>query len=519
MTLKTSRRSLIKGAGALGLGGLLGISGQPLRAATTPSSGGTFRLGVASFDTGETLDPQVTETKFMMNLQWQLRNNLIEIGPGGVLEPELATSWSANDDLSVWTFKLREGVEFHNGKTMTSEDVVFSLNLHRGEKTVSQSKSLMTSIKDIKANGPYEISVELDGPNSSFPAVMALFSLVIVPAGDMDFDKGIGTGGYILESFEPGVKSVVKRNPNYWKAGRAHFDKIEILAIRDVNARTTALQTGQIDAMNAVDPTTAALMSRLPGVDLLQTQGKVHYCFSMITTDPLFSNPDVRKAMKLAIDREDMVKKVLGGYGSVANDQPISEAYQYFNGTIAQHSYDPDQAKALLKSAGAEGLKTTLHASDTPFTGAVDAAQLFSEHASAAGINIEVSREPDDGYWSNIWGKKPFFASRWSGRANEDLMLTLAYSKEALGDYNATNWDNDAFNKALVAARSEKDDEQRKALYWECQSLLHDDGGVIAPVWADFLDAKSSKVSASEKISGDWDLDGCRASERWWFNA
>jgi len=476
MTLKTSRRSLIKGAGALGLGGLLGISGQPLRAATTPSSGGTFRLGVASFDTGD----------------------LIEIGPGGVLEPELATSWSANDDLSVWTFKLREGVEFHNGKTMTSEDVVFS---------------------DIKANGPYEISVELDGPNSSFPAVMALFSLVIVPAGDMDFDKGIGTGGYILESFEPGVKSVVKRNPNYWKAGRAHFDKIEILAIRDVNARTTALQTGQIDAMNAVDPTTAALMSRLPGVDLLQTQGKVHYCFSMITTDPLFSNPDVRKAMKLAIDREDMVKKVLGGYGSVANDQPISEAYQYFNGTIAQHSYDPDQAKALLKSAGAEGLKTTLHASDTPFTGAVDAAQLFSEHASAAGINIEVSREPDDGYWSNIWGKKPFFASRWSGRANEDLMLTLAYSKEALGDYNATNWDNDAFNKALVAARSEKDDEQRKALYWECQSLLHDDGGVIAPVWADFLDAKSSKVSASEKISGDWDLDGCRASERWWFNA
>nr|WP_158503173.1 hypothetical protein [Shimia thalassica] len=160
-----------------------------------------------------------------------------------------------------------------------------------------------------------------------------------------------------------------------------------------------------------------------------------------------------------------------------------------------------------------------MHASNTPFTGAVDVAQLFSEHAAAAGINITVSREPEDGYWSNIWGKKPFFASRWSGRATEDLMLLLGYSKEALGGYNATNWDNDAFNVALTAARSEKDDAKRRALYAECQSIVAEDGGLIAPVWADFLDAKSSKVSTPDAISGDWDLDGNRCAERWWFNA
>lgn len=518
MDFTPNRRSVLLGASAFGATTLLGLSGQPLRAAT-PQQGGTLRLGIGSFDSGETLDPQAAETKFMQNLQWQLRNNLIEVGAGGVLIPELATSWGSNDDLTVWTFQLREGVQFHNGKTMDADDVVYSINLHRGEASYSQVKSLVSVISDVQATGPNEVTVTLASGNAGFPAVMSLTCMYIVPADDTNFDAGIGTGPYILESYEPGVKSVVRKNPNYWKANAAHFDSVEMLAIRDVNARTTALQTGEIDAMNSVDPSTANLLAVLPGVDLIQTQGKVHYCFSMFTTDPLFSDVRVRKAMKLSINRQDMVDKVLNGYGSIANDQPISGAYEYFNPDIPQHEYDPEQAKSLLKAAGAEGLTTTLHASNTPFTGAVDAAQLFSEHAAASGITINVSREPEDGYWSNIWGKKAFFASRWSGRANEDLMLSLAYSKESLGGYNATNWDNGAFNRALVAARSEKDDAKRRALYAECQMLLATDGGLIAPVWADFLDAKSSKVSTPEAISGDWDLDGNRCAERWWFNA
>lgn len=518
MTLSIDRRSLLLGAGAMGGAVMLGLSGQPLRAAT-PQPGGTLRLGIGSFDSGETLDPQVNETKFMQNLQWQLRNNLIEIGAGGVLVPELATSWEPNDDLTVWTFKLRQGVEFHNGKTMDANDVVFSINLHRGPDTISQTKSLVAVIKDVEATAPDEVKITLHEPNAGFAPVMALTTMTIVPADDMNFDAGIGTGAYMLETYEPGIKSIVRKNPNYWKEGRGHFDSIEMLAIRDVNARTTALQTDQIDVMNSVDPTTANLMAVMPGVDLVQTQGKVHYCFCMYTTDPLFKDLRVRRAMKMAIDRQDMVDKVLNGYGSIANDQPISEAYRFHNPDLPQTSYDPEQAKALLKKAGAEGLATTLHASNTPFTGAVEAAQLFAEHAKKAGIDINVAREPEDGYWTNIWGTKPFFASRWSGRANEDLMLSLAYSKEALGGYNATNWDNDAFNTALVAARSEKDEAKRRELYYECQRILSDEGGMIAPVWADFLDAKSQKVGIPDEVSGDWDLDGNRCGERWWFNA
>lgn len=519
MTISTSRRSLLLGAGALGATGLLGLSGQPLRAQASPAQGGDFRLAIADFDSGETLDPQRAESKFMINLQWQIRNNLIEVGPGGVLIPELATSWEPNDDLTAWVFKLREGIEFHNGKTMDAGDVVFSLNLHRGEQSVSEAKSLMDQVTDVKATAPNEVTVSLSGPNATFPAIMTITTMLIVPADDPNFDAGIGTGGYVLENYEPGVKSLVKRAPNYWKEGRAHFDSVELLAIRDVNARTTALQTGQVHAMNFVDPTTAALLKTMPGVDLIQTQGKVHLCYSMNTAMDPYGDNDVRMAMKLAIDREDFVNKILGGYGSVANDQPISTAYPVHNPNLEQHSYDPDKARALMKKAGQEGTTFKLHASETPFAGAVAGAQLFSEHAAKAGIKIEVVREPEDGYWSNVWGKTEFFAERWSGRANADLMLTLPYAREGIGGWNATQWDNDAFNKALVAARGEKDDEKRKELYWECQAVVHDDGGMIAPVWADYLDAKSSKISTSEIVAGDWDLDGARASERWWFTA
>lgn len=517
MALNTTRRSLLLGAGALGAATTLGLSPRLLRAQTTPVQGGTFRVAIADFDTAETLDPQVNETQFMTNLQWQIRNNLIETGPGGVLVPELATSWEPNADLTVWTFKLRDGVEFHNGKTMTADDVVYSLDLHRGEKTISLAKTLMAPVTDIKASAPGEVTVTLEAPNATFPAIMTIINLLIVPADDPDFDKGIGTGGYVLERYEPGVASRVTRNPNYWKEGRAHFDAVETRAIKDVTARTTALQTGEIDAMNFVDPSTATLLAAMPGVDLVQVQGKVHYGFSVNTTTGPFSDNRVRMALKYAIDRQAVLDKILGGFGSIANDQPISSAYPDHNPDLEQHGYDPDRARALMKEAGAEGAALQLHVSETPYTGATNAAQLYSEQAANAGIKIEVLREPEDGYWSNIWGKTPFFATRWSGRASADLMLTLAYSRGSIGSWNETSWDNEAFNKALVAARGEKDEAKRRELYWECQALISNEGGMIAPVWADHLDAKSSKVATGEKIAGDWGLDGGRASERWWF--
>jgi peptide/nickel transport system substrate-binding protein len=508
------RRSLLLGAGVAGAA--LGLAPHGALA-QTPKPGGRFRIGTSDFSTSDSLDPQLIETRFQLYLGWQVCNCLVEVGPGGVLEPELAESWEASADLKTWVFKLRQGVEFHNGKTLDAEDVVYSLNLHRGDDTKSMIKSIMAAVTDVRASAPGEVTVTLDSANAGFPSVMSQAQVLIVPAGTTDFSAGIGTGGYRLVEFEPGVRSIAAKNPNYWKAGRAHFDEVEILAIKDVSARNNAILTDEVDAINFVDPKTAPLLARNAGVKLLQTQGKAHYTFSMRVDDPLYQNVDVRTAMKLAIDRQDILDKILTGYGSLGNDQPLSPAYAFFNSELPQREYDPEEARALMKKAGMENTTFTLHAADTPFAGAVDAAQLYAEHAAEAGIRLEIVREPDDGYWSNVWGVKPFFASRWSGRANEDLMLSTPYTAAAVeSGWNATRWVNEDFEKALTAARSELDPDARRALYWECQRLLRDDGGLVVPVFADFIDAARENVMHGD-LSSDWDLDGGRAAERWWF--
>ena len=151
---------------------------------------------------------------------------MTEVGSDGQLIPELAESFNS-DDGKRWVFDLRQGVEFHNGKTMTSEDVVTSFNHHMGEDSGSAASGLLTAVKSLTADGKNRVIFDLESANADFPFIVSDYHISIRPAGDMA--SGVGTGGYILESFDPGVKSVLKRNPNYWKEGKAHFDEVMII--------------------------------------------------------------------------------------------------------------------------------------------------------------------------------------------------------------------------------------------------------------------------------------------------
>lgn len=498
----------------LGLAAILPSSPR----AATPKAGGHFTIGTADFATSDNLDPTVANTRMQLYLQWQIRNNLIEVGPGGVLIPELAESWEGSEGAKRWVFKLRKGVEFHNGKTFTARDAAFSIDLHRKQGTKSVVQPFAAPIEDIKATSDSELEIRLKDGNVNFPSILALYAFNIVQDGDPNFDKGIGTGGYRLESFEPGIRSRVQRNPNYWKEGRAHFDSVEILCIKDVTARTSALMSGKIHAYNFVDLNTVKSLTQNPKIRVQRVAGKAHYVFPMLTDVAPFNDNDVRLAMKYAIDREDVLKRVLNGYGTVGNDQPISPAYEFFASELPQRKYDPEKAKYHLKKAGAEGLAVQLHVSEVPFAGATNAALLYREHAAKAGIKIEVVREPEDGYWDNVWSKKSFCAARWSGRINEDAMCGTAYSAEALKTgWNETHFNNDQLNKLLVQARTEFDKAKRREMYVEIQKIIRDEGGSVIPVFADFVDAVTSRIAHGDKLSAEWDMDGGRASERWWF--
>jgi len=514
---KISRRQFIARVSALGLMAAVSpVLSSSTANAATPKKGGRFIIGVTGGSTTDSMDPATLTSNMNQNINWQIRNCLVEIDHEFNAIPELAESWEATPDAKVWTFKLRKGIEFHNGKTMTAEDVIYSIQHHLGEKSKSAAKGYLKSIANIKAGGKHEVVFELSGGSADFPFILGDYHLTICPAGTEgpEWEKGIGTGGYILESWEPGVRSFAKRNPNYWKEGRAHFDEIETLSIVDTNARTNALKTGQINYMDRVELKTVHLMKRMPGINVTATTGTAHYTIPMLVDQKPYDDNNVRMALKLAVNREELVKQILRGYGEVGNDHPIAPVNKYFAKNLEQRQYDPEKAKFYMKKAGMLDHTFNLHAADAAFAGAVDAAVLIKEEAKKAGININVVREPDDGYWSNVWMKKEWCMCYWGGRPIEDMMFTVAYSDGA--PWNDTHWKNDRFNKLLVSARAELDTEKRRKLYEEMQEICRNDGGTVVPMYNQMVEASSDKL-AHGPISGHMALDGMRNGERWWF--
>ncbi len=511
---KISRRHFIAQASALGLTAV--VSSTFLSGCDPEKKGGRFVIGVTGGSTTDSMDPGTLTSNMNQNLNWQIRNNLVEIDHNFSPIPELAESWDSTPDAKVWTFKLRKGVEFHNGKSLTAEDVIFSINHHRGKDSTSAAKAYLKSIESIKADGKYEVVFKLSGGSADFPFILGDYHLSICPAGTQgpEWEKGVGTGAYILESWEPGVRAFAKRNPNYWKKGKGHFDEVETLSIVDTNARTNALKTGQINYMDRCELKTVHLLKKMPGINVAATTGTAHYTIPMHTDKSPYSDNDVRMALKLAVDRDVLVKQILRGYGEPGNDHPIAPVNQYFAENLEQRTYDPDKAKFHMKKAGMLDHTFNLHAADAAFTGAVDAAVLIKEQAKKAGININVVSEPNDGYWSNVWLKKEWCMCYWGGRPTEDMMFSVAYADGA--PWNDAHWKNDRFNKLLVEARAELDKEKRRGMYEEMQEICRNDGGTIIPMYNQMVDAGSSNL-AHGPISGHMAMDGMRVAERWWF--
>ena len=515
---RIGRRAFIARATALGMAAAIpaGILAEQARA-EAPKQGGKLRQALRGGSTSDTLFAAGGGDTHNVNTSWQILNNVTEVTADGEVVGELAESWEASDDAAEWVFKLRKGVEFHNGKSLEAEDVIHSINVHRGEDTKSTGKGLVTGIDDIKADGKDTVIFTLKSGNADFPFVLSDYHFPIGPAGTTgtDWDKGIGTGPFILTQWEPGVRSAGKRNPNYFKEGKPYFDEVETLHVADSTARSNALQTDQVDVMDDPDLRTAHLLAKAQGISLREAAGAKHFTYPMRMDMAPFDNGDVRNALKYAIDREAILQTLLRGHGYLGNDHPIAKTQRFFASELPQRQYDPDKAKFHLKQAGLDSLDVTLYAGDI-YTGGVDSAVLFKEHAAKAGININVAQVPTDGYWSEVWNVKPFCVSFWSGRATEDLMFSTAFAADSA--WNETKWTHPRFNELLVAARAELDDKKRRDMYVEMQRLVRDEGGLVAPVFANWVYVTSDKLKVSDKLAGNWTLDGNKNTERWSFS-
>jgi peptide/nickel transport system substrate-binding protein len=482
-----------------------------------PKRGGTFRVGMHDGNSSDTHDPGQYVSRQQIYLAHQYRSYLTMIESDGSLGPDLATEWSANDTASVWTFSLNPNASFHSGRPVTANDVVASLNHHRGE-TTSAAKALLTTVTDVQADGDNAVVVTLESGIADLPWLMTDYHLVIVPAkddGGIDWESGDGCGPYKLTDFQPGVSASLVRHED-WHLEGAYFDAVEVTFINDPNARQTSLVTGDVDATSLLEAKTMALLQRSGDVVIENVPSAQAITMPMFCDVAPFDNPDVRNALKLSINRADLIEKITFGAATMANDFHHSPAMPYWPDDIPQREYDPDQAKSLLKKAGMEGLSVSLSTADSIATGAVDVAVLYSEHAKAAGIDIQVKREPNDGYWSDVWLKKPWCMVAWGARPTPDVMYSLAYKSGAA--WNESHWENERFNELLVAAKSELDDSVRAEMYRDMAMLARDDGGTVLPYFPNFLYGRRSNVKTTGSVAASWQLDGYRAASRWWFD-
>jgi len=513
---KLNRRAFMQSAAAVGMASAM-TSAFASAVAAAPKSGGTLRLGADGGGATDTLNPlQLLGADHTQNAAFCGYDTLTEMDSNGQPQPSLAESWEGNPD-GTWAIRLRKGVEFHDGKTLTAEDVVWSLQQHNSETNKNaEGKQIVGNMEEIRADGPDLVLIKQKEVNFDLPSHLSSFGLLIGQAGTTDWDRGNGTGPYVTENWEPGVRYAGSKFANFYRDEQGHFDSVEILNVADPAARASGLLSGSLDAIGSPDVNTATRMNRASGYELVQVSGTQHYTTDMRTDTGPLTDPNVRNAVKWALKRQEIVDNVLGGFATVGNDIPLARNQQFYNDQLPQREYDPEKAKWYLKQSGLDSVDLTFHTSDGAFAGAVDMGVLMQESMRDAGINLNVKREPADGYWSNVWMTVPWSASYYNGRPTADWMLSSQYSSDA--QWDATYFRKPEFDALLVQARAEEDTSRRKELYFAAQELLWDQGGVAVLAFVNILIGASNKLGHGE-VGVSRRLDDARLARRWWFNA
>jgi peptide/nickel transport system substrate-binding protein len=424
-------------------------------------------------------------------------NGLARLNESLTPQPELAESWETNSNATEWVFRLRKDVTFHDGKKFDSADVVYSILRHKDPKVASAAKTLVDQVQEVTADGPNTVRIKLVGGNVDLPVLLGTYNLLIVKNGAVSFSTAVGTGPYSVKEFKPGVRSVAKRNANYWKSDKAHVEEIEFFGIQDDAARLNALLAGDVHMMGQLDPTGIRRLESTPGYAVFETKAGQFSELVMMEDRAPSNNADLRTAFKYLFDRPRIVKTVLGGRGVVANDHPIAPTSRFYCPDIPQRVQDFDQARFHLKRAGMENARIPIYASDAAMR-SVDMTVLLQQSARQVGLKIDIKRQPADSYWSNTWMKQPFHFANWNARPTADIMLTLAYKSDA--EWNECRWKSPEFDDLLLKARSEFDDEKRRQMYCRMQELIRDDAGRAIACFISFLDGASSKLKGLRPI-------------------
>jgi peptide/nickel transport system substrate-binding protein len=487
---QVSRRHFL---GAVGAGAAL-IGAGRLRdtravSATTPIRGGALRVGLTGGASSDTLYPLAQVTPPDLARSPQLFNSLIQFNSNAQLVLSLAEEMTPNANATEWTIRVRKGITFHNGKTLSADDVIFTFQQCLNPKSPAPSAALLVPVelKGIKKLDQYTVRIPCKTPYSALPQMIQNYNLPIMPVG---FDKAhpVGTGPFKFGSFTPGVSSVFTRNPDYFETGLPYVDSIAITDYPDETSLTNALLAGQEDAIGAISVDSIAAMKN-GGQTIVYSNAGGITPFTMRTDIPPFNDSRVSQAMRLIVDRPQMRELVFGGHGLLGNDvtSPFDPA---FDSSLPQRQQDVAQAKSLLKAAGHESFSIDLVTSAIA-PGTVEAAQVFAQQAKSAGVNITLRELPVSEFYGPNYLKWTFaqdfyFYSPYMLQVTDAFLPTSPYNECHFSEAHYTA----LYNKAQATTTSGplKDIEQ------ELMTIDYNKGGYIIPYFVPVIDAHSPKL-------------------------
>lgn len=464
----------------------------------TPKRGGTLRFATSGGTPKDTVDPAQAGSSFTVVTAGLLYDTLVRADVDFNLQPALATDWSSTPAADTWTFRLRDGVTFHDGRPMTSADVAFSVKRILDPKVASGQLSAIQpflAASGISTPDKSTVRFKLTSPNAFFPVILTSVVFGIVPDGTTDFTKGIGTGPFKLGSFSAAANAQFSRNDSYWRSGRPYLDQIQIATVTEDATRVQALLAGSQDMVDTVTGSSIALLQGSARPLSIPAGGWVD--LAAWGNTPPYNNPLVVDAMKYAQDRKKIMDVVAPGQNTIGPDVPVPASDPFFPSDLQPRSYDPDKAKGLLKQAGyGDGLNLTLYA----YPGdKLDFALSYKETAKAAGININVINWPHATYWDQVYMKKPFIGDSWARLHTSTILNTVFQSQSSS---NESKFNSPELDRLLAQAVRTTDLSQQKQIYGDALHLIDKSAACLIPGWEPQVYGVSTKLQGVTVVNG-----------------
>jgi peptide/nickel transport system substrate-binding protein len=468
--------------------------------------GGTIRVGISAF--GASLEPYLLNEGGSLAFAGIPGEYLTFTDPRGRVLPALATSWRPNADATVWTFQIRRGVKFHNGKTLTAQDVVASMKQYVGEKGSNAGLSPFFDASGVSARGQYTVVFRLKSPIGVFPYLVSqtTYQAIIQPAaiaakpGTWVSSGMIGTGAFRVRRYVDKRSAELVRNTGYW-GGRPPLDGVRVTFYQGSAPLVLALRAGQIDLAMQLSPQEGQPFKNNSRYTYYSLPTAAHRQVCMRTDEGVFKDPRVRRALALVINRPQQLARVMLGAGQVGNDNPFWRGFASTDRSIKQRTQNLALARALLQAAGAENLK--FNVTTWQFLDHTDHAASIQAFARQAGIEMGIEvmdvgkyydAEPAGADYATTtpWLNRPCTLTEYGARGVPNIYLTRCYM--STGDWNASHYKNPEFDTlARTYLGAAEVGAQRRATRRMAAILLRDTP-VVTDYFINYVTASSSKV-------------------------